>query len=172
MATEATFPKPGQFEIRSFPMFQLSNGKQAEILICEARMVLRTGEARGTGSSRQTDVEVLEWVATGNSRLLKGPVEFRMTQGGPRRKSWVRAGKSGDLPGQARFALRYQVTTPQGTVKDLNGVAAGPIRSFPPRGDIFRVDKVLKIGNLEVTPVACACPADLDFVISLPRGLA
>lgn len=171
MARETAFPKPGQYELRSFPMFQLSNGKQAEILVCEAKMVLRTGEARGTGSARQIDVDVLEWVATGKSRLLDGPVEFRMTQGG-RRKSWVRAGRRGDLPGQARFALQYEVTTPQGTVKGLTGVAAGPIRSFPPRGDIFRVDKVLQIGGLEVTPVACACPADLDFTVSLPRGLA
>ncbi|HEX5761202.1 MAG TPA: hypothetical protein VF121_18605 [Thermoanaerobaculia bacterium] len=171
MPRQTTFPRPGRFEIRSFPMFQLSNGKQAEILVCEANMVLRTGASYGTGAGRQIDVEVLEWVATGNSRLLKGPVEFRMTQG-PRRKSWVRAGKKGDLPGQARFALRYQVTTPQGTVKDLDGVAVGPIRSFPPRGDVFRIDKALKLGDLEVTPVACACPDDLDFVISLPRSLA
>lgn len=73
MARETAFPKPGQFEIRSFPMFQLSNGKQAEILVCEARMVVRTGESYGTGTTRQIDVDILEWVATGKSRLLNGP---------------------------------------------------------------------------------------------------
>jgi hypothetical protein len=172
MARATVFPKSGEFEIRSFPMFQLSNGKQAEVLVCEAKMVLRTSEPRGAGPRRQIDVDILDWVATGRSRLLGGPVEFRLTPEGRRPKSWVRAGREGDLPGQARFALRYQVTTPQGTVRGLNGVAKGPIRSFPPRGDIFMVDKTLTIGGLEVTPVACACPADLDFRISLPQGLA
>ncbi|HRC84132.1 MAG TPA: hypothetical protein PK413_00830 [Thermoanaerobaculia bacterium] len=169
MSNPSAFPKAARFDIHSVPMFLLQAGDRSELLICKAKMQVNTSEPkRDAQRRRQIDVEVLDWVATGKSRMLGGRVEFRMT---PSRghKSWVRAGREGDLPGVARFAMRYQVTTPQGTVTGLTGIASGPISAFPPRGDLFKITKKLKIGELSVIPVACMCPA--DFLVSIEEGI-
>ncbi len=169
MAKEAAFPKPGRYVLHSVPMFVLNRGDKTEILVCKAEMVLTTGEAYlNTGKRRQVDVEVHDWVATGRSRMLGGEIEFRLTPSRASR-SWVRAGKNGDLPGTARFGMRYQVTTPQGTVKGLTGSATGAISSFPPKGDVFTVRKRLNVGDISILPIACACPADV--LISVAPGL-
>lgn len=173
MTPSRTFPKPGRFEIRSLPLFLVGDGERDEVLVCKAEMVVQTKEAYSMGGRRQVDLEVVEWVATGTSRLLGGKVEFRQTKP---LKSWVRTKATGtdrgaDFPAQARFAMRYQVTTPQGTVRNLTGVATGVIRQFPPKGDVFAVQKTLAFGSIRVTPVACACPAD-QVVISIPESLS
>jgi len=168
VARATAFPRPGKFEIHSVPIFMLSRGDKVELVVCKARMVVETGRPTTSGERRQVDVKVLDWVATGKSRLLGGKVEFRMTQGGRQPRSWVKAGTAGDLPGKARFAMRYSVTTPQGTLENLTGAATGAISSFPPKLDVFRIDKTLNLGDLVLGGVACACPGPEDVLISLP----
>jgi hypothetical protein len=137
-------------------------------------MVVQTGDAYTNRSQRrQVDVEVEDWVATGTSKLLGGDVEFRMTKEPTLLRSWVMAGiagreSKGDFPGEAQFAMRYQVRTPAGTLRGLTGVAAGPISAFPPApGDVFRIEKALQVGNLTVIPIACACAVNIaDLVVS------
>jgi hypothetical protein len=154
----------------------LTDGTQTEIIICKAQMGVRTGEAyTNRNQRRQVDVEVEDWVATGTSKMLGGDVEFRMTREPALLRSWVMAGvagreSEGDFPGEAQFAMRYQVTTPAGTLKGLTGVATGPISAFPPApGDIFRIEKVLQVGNLTVAPVACA-HANIESLVVNPMG--
>lgn len=163
MPEQTKFPKPGEFTIHSVPMFLLSRGERTEVVACKGKLVVRTGRPRvGARQRRQVDVEIVEWVATGTSKLLGGKIEFRQTPGG-RLKSSVTAGKNADLPGVARFGMNYQVTTPRGTVEGLTGVASGRITSFPPRGDVFTVQKRLAIGDITVSPIACACARDVVF---------
>lgn len=109
--------------------------------------------------------------ATGKSKMLGGKVEFRLSKDRRQPKSLVVAGKkkgNGDFPAQFRFGMRYDVSTPPGNVTGLTGVAKGAISAFPPKaGDIFNIQKDLKIGSLLVKPVACACASEA-LVISLP----
>ncbi|MEK6408070.1 MAG: hypothetical protein AABN34_14005 [Acidobacteriota bacterium] len=166
------FPKAGRFEIHSSPIFLLSQGNQTELLIMRATMQVRTGDAYvAGGKKRRVDVEVADWVATGRSKMLGGKVEFRLSKDKRQPKSFVTAGTrkgNGDFPAQLRFGMRYDVNTPRGSVTGLTGVAKGPISAFPPKaGDMFNIQKDLKIGNLVVKPVACACASEA-LVISLP----
>jgi hypothetical protein len=166
-----TFPKAGKFEIHSSPIFLLIRGEESELLVMKARMDVSTADAHTTGSrKRRVNVEVADWVATGKSRMLGGKIEFRLSRDKRQPKSFVTAGgaKEGDFPAQLRFGMRYEVSTPQGTVSDLTGVAKGPISAFPPRaGDVFNIQKDLRIGNVVVRPVACACASE-GLIISLP----
>jgi hypothetical protein len=155
---EPTFLHAGRHEIHSRPIFVVVSGERSDILVCEANMVVETGEPYENKSGRrQVDIRESDWVARGNSELLGGNVEFRLN---PERQqeSWVIAGENEDFPAQLRFGMDYNVRTSRGTLEGLTGFATGDIQSFPPKiTDIFTIDKEVNIEDLILGGVACAC---------------
>lgn len=186
---DTPFPKAGQYTIKSKPSFLISVGDSKEVVECDATLLIKAGDpyitAKGT---RRVDLQVIDWKASGKSELLGGPINFRMTKGAKvDDKSFVetyglaKAKGGADFPAQAQFAVPYELDTPFGTVSNLVGVTRGTIKSFPPAGDVFMMEKgdiaklmaelmptplsamsaAGEVTPLDVTirPLACACPS-------------
>jgi hypothetical protein len=183
------FPQAGQYVIHSHPSFLVTVGDQKEVVECDAALTLSAGTPYVTQQgNRRVDLKILDWKATGTSKLLGGPLNMRFD---PNVKvgddsfvetyTIVNAKNAGkDFPAKAQFAVGYQIDTPFGTVAGLRGVTRGSIHAFPPENDIFTMEKgdVAKVmGALmpaqlssmsaagEVSPlkatitaIACACP--------------
>lgn len=188
-AAENPFPKAGQYVIKSQPSFLITVGDSKEVVECNATLIVKAGDpyitAKGT---RRVDLVVVDWKADGKSELLGGPVNFRMAKGAKvDDKSFVetyglaKAANSADFPAQAQFAVPYELSTPWGTVSNLVGVTRGTIKNFPPKGDVFMMEKgdiaklmaelmptplsamsaAGEVTPLDVTirPLACLCPS-------------
>lgn len=186
-ALTAEFPETGVYTIHSLPSFNIAVGDRTEVLTCEAQLVLRTGNPYVSEDGyRRVDLEILDWQATGTSELL-GEVSFRMLKGAATPDpSYVRsfqvwnAAQPQDFPAHAQFAVMYELETEYGTVTGLYGLTEGAIRSFPPSGEIFTMEKgdtaalmaalmpepvsalsaageVTPV-NVTIRPAACACP--------------
>jgi len=150
-ADQAAFPKPAQYILHSHPHFIVTVGDNKETVICDAELVLQTGEPYlAANSKRHVDLKVVNWKATGNSKLLGGPINFRMLKNvAASDKSFVESYEvfdaqrgSRDFPARAQFAVPYELDTPFGTVTQLYGVTAGTIESFPPQpGSQFKMQK-------------------------------
>lgn len=151
-AADATvnFPKAGEYTIHSHPSFLVTVGDAKEIVQCNATLVLRTSDPYTTPQgTRRVDLTILNWKADGDSKLLGGPLHFRMEQGAKspdesyvETYGVVKAGSGAhEFPAKAQFAVPYEVETPFGTVGNLNGVTRGTIKSFPPHGDTFLMQK-------------------------------
>jgi hypothetical protein len=183
-----SFPTAGVYTINSHPSFLISVGDSKEVVECDATLVVQAGEPYITRQgTRRVDLQILDWKAKGESKLIGGPLSFRMTKGVKvDDKSFVetyglaKASKAADFPAQAQFAVPYEIDTPFGVVGGLVGVTRGSIKAFPPSGDIFTMEKgdIAKLMNAlmpaplssmsasgkvdltEVTiqPLACACP--------------
>jgi len=184
------FPNAGLYELHSHPTFMIRVGESKEVVKCDATLTLRTSDPYPTAAgTRRVDLTVVDWKADGTSKLLGGPVRFRMTQGAKVEdpsfvETFHTAGKGNDFPAQAQFVVPYKIETPFGTVSNLNGVTRGTIHAFPPANDTFLMEKgdVAKVmaqllpaqlssvtaagevNPLEVTitPLACACPSPVD----------
>lgn len=184
------FPKAGQYTINSRPTFLISVGESQEVVECEATLVVKAADPYLTATgTRRVDLQIVDWKAKGHSKLLGGPLNFRMTKGVKvADKSFVEtynsvkvSGKA-DFPAQAQFAVPYELDTPFGVVSGLVGVTRGTIKAFPPKNDVFMMEKgdiaklmtalmpaplsslsaAGEVQRTEVTvqPLACACPAD------------
>jgi hypothetical protein len=184
------FPKAGQYVINSHPSFLISVGDSKEVVECNATLTIQAGDPYVTQQgTRRVDLKILDWKASGNSKLLGGPLNFHMTQGAKvADPSFVETYnvvnvKNGekDFPAKAQFAVPYEIDTPFGTVSGLNGVTRGSIKAFPPSDDVFLMEKgdiakvmaqllpaqlssmsaAGEVTPLDVTirPLACACPS-------------
>lgn len=182
------FPKAGLYEIRSNPTFMIRVGDNKEVVKCEALLTLRAGDPYVTATgTRRVDLTIADWRADGESKVLGGPLRFRMIQGSKTEdpsyvETFQAANKGHDFPAQAQFAVPYKIETPFGTVGGLYGVTRGTIHSFPPKGDVFSMEKG-DVANLvaalmpaplsamsaagevtpqdvQIQPLACAEPAD------------
>jgi hypothetical protein len=157
------FPKAGLYELHSHPTFMIRVGESKEVVKCDATLTLRTSDPYPTAAgTRRVDLTVVDWKADGTSKLLGGPVRFRMTQGAKVQdpsfvETFHAAGKEHDFPAQAQFVVPYKIETPFGTVSGLYGVTRGTIHSFPPKGDVFSMAKG-DVANL----VAALMPAPLS----------
>jgi|tagenome__1003787_1003787.scaffolds.fasta_scaffold20908870_2 hypothetical protein len=150
-ADQAAFPKPAQYVLHSHPHFIVTVGDNKETVICDAELVLQTGEPYvAANGKRHVDLKVVSWKASGSSKLLGGPLNFRMLQNmAASDKSFVESYEvfdakrgSQDFPARAQFAVPYELDTPFGTVTHLYGVTAGTIESFPPQpGSQFKMQK-------------------------------
>lgn len=184
----AEFPEAGVYTIHSEPSFNVVVGDKVEVVTCKAELVLRTGTPYVTAEGkRHVDLEIIDWHATGTSKLFGGELNFQMLQGVPTpEKSYVEsyhlynAEDVRDFPAHAQFAVPYELDTPFGKVSGLFGLTEGTIRAFPPRGDIFTMQKgdtaelmaelmpepVSSLSaagevtpvNVTVRPAACLCP--------------
>ena len=141
------FPKAGVYELHSQPTFMIQVGDSKEVVKCDATLTLRTSDPYVTASgTRRVDLTVVDWKADGVSKLLGGPLRFRMSPGGKvEDESFVEtfqaAGRGSDFPAQAQFVVPYRIETPFGKVSGLYGVTRGTIHSFPPKGDVFSMAK-------------------------------
>jgi hypothetical protein len=180
------FPTAGVYEIHSKPTFLITVGDSKEVVECDATLVVRAADPYiNDRGAHRVDLKVVDWKADGKSALLGGDLKFRMQKGAKTTEesfveSYQLAGTR-DFPAQAQFAVPYELHTPFGTVKGLYGVTRGTIKAFPPRGDIFLMEKG-DIANLmaelmpeplselsaagkvapvqiKVQPLACACPS-------------
>ncbi len=184
-----SFPKAGVYTINSHPSFLISVGDSKEVVECDATLIVQAGDAYITRQgTRRVDLQILDWKAKGHSKLIGGPLNFRMTKGVKvDDKSFVEtyglakaSTGAADFPAQAQFAVPYEIDTPFGVVGGLVGVTRGSIKAFPPSGDIFTMEKgdIAKLmnalmpaplssmsasGKVDITevtiqPLACACP--------------
>jgi len=190
-AVKAPFPKAGQYTINSHPSFLISVGDSKEVVECDATLIVKAGDPYLTKSgTRRVDLVVVDWKANGKSTLLGGPLNFRMIKGTKvadrsfvETYGVVKAGLA-DFPAKAQFAVPYELETPFGVVSNLVGVTRGTIKAFPPRNDVFMMEKgdiaklmsdlmpaplsamsasgEVKPVEVTVAPLACACPAPLD----------
>lgn len=145
------FPKADEYVLNSSPQFLVKVGTNEELVTCKAKLVLQTSEAYGTeNGKRRVDLVVVDWKADGVSKLLGGPIKFRMIKNGASTpdKSYVESYEfatvkgARDFPAHAQFVVRYELETPFGVVTDLYGVTAGTIEAFPPQpGALFRMQK-------------------------------
>ena len=148
-AADETFPKPAQYVLHSKPNFTITVGENKELVTCTASLVLTTGQPYVTADGkRRVDLKVIDWNATGTSKLLGGEITFRMRRDAKTSdKSFVESYEvvqagSHDFPAKAQFAMPYEVDTPFGTVSNLYGVTSGTIESFPPQpGSQFKMQK-------------------------------
>lgn len=148
-AADGAFPKPAQYVLHSKPNFTITVGENKELVTCTAQLVLTTGQPYVTADGkRRVDLKIVDWNATGNSKLLGGEITFRMRKDGKTSdKSFVESYEvvqagSHDFPAKAQFAMPYEVDTPFGTVSNLYGVTGGTIESFPPQpGSQFKMQK-------------------------------
>jgi len=183
----ANFPKAGEYTIHSHPSFLVSVGDSKEVVNCNATLLLRAGDPYITKQgTHRVDLTILDWKADGTSKLLGGPLNFRMMQGTKVADSSfvetygvVKTGAK-EFPAKAQFAVPYEIDTPFGTVSNLTGVTRGTIKAFPPSGDTFLMEKgdVAKVmaqlmpgqlssvsaagevspAEVKITPLACDCP--------------
>jgi hypothetical protein len=141
------FPRAGLYELHSQPTFMVRVGESKEVVKCNATLRLRTSDPYVTPSgTRRVDLTVIDWKADGDSKLLGGPLHFRMTPGVKTEdRSFVEtfqaADKGNDFPAQAQFVVPYKIETPFGAIGGLYGVTRGTIHSFPPKGDVFSMAK-------------------------------
>jgi hypothetical protein len=187
----ANFPKAGEYTIHSHPSFLVTVGSNQEVVECNATLVLKAGNPYITKQgTRRVDLTIVDWKADGSSKLLGGPLNFRMAQGAKLTdESYVEtfnvanvSNGAKDFPAKAQFAVPYEIDTPFGTVSNLSGVTRGTIHSFPPHNDTFLMEKgdiakvmaqllpaplssvtaAGEVNPLEITikPLACADPAD------------
>lgn len=149
-AGSLNFPKAGQYTIHSQPAFLITVGDNKEVVECQATLVLQAGDPYFTKSgARRVDLKIVDWKAEGVSKLMGGPLNFRMNQKAKTEdESFVETytvaqvkGEYKDFPAKAQFAVPYEIDTPFGTVSGLYGVTRGSIRSFPPKGDTFLMEK-------------------------------
>jgi len=150
-ADQVSFPKPAQYVLNSHPHFIVTVGDNKETVICDAELVLETGQPYvAANGKRHVDLKVVNWKATGTSKLLGGNLSFRMLKNAAASdKSFVESYEvfdqkrgSHDFPARAQFAVPYELDTPFGTVTQLYGVTAGTIESFPPQpGSQFKMQK-------------------------------
>jgi hypothetical protein len=187
--TNWSFPKAGEYTIHSHPSFLISVGDSKEVVECNATLIVKAGDPYITKTgTRRVDLQVVNWKADGTSKLLGGPLNFRMLQGAKvADKSFVetygvvKAANSADFPAKAQFTVPYEIDTPFGVVSNLVGVTRGTIKAFPPRNDVFIMEKgdIAKLMNalmpaplssmsasgttaktpVSIQPLACACPA-------------
>ncbi len=148
-ANDNAFPPADQYVLRSNPQFEITVGENKELVACKAALVLTTGTPYvSADGKRRVDLQILDWNATGTSKLLGGEITFRMRKDATTTdKSFVESYElvqsgSHDFPAQAQFAMPYEVDTPFGTVSNLYGVTTGTIESFPPQpGAQFKMYK-------------------------------
>lgn len=146
--TMKEFPAGAEFEIRSNPTFNVTVGDRNEVVVCKAKLILRTSDPYVTeDGKRRVDLEVVDWGAVGQSELL-GELKFSKREGPASEKSWIESFRAWtveqpqDFPALAQFAVPYQLETQFGTVTGLYGVTRGHIHTFPPsKGDIFTMQK-------------------------------
>jgi hypothetical protein len=140
------FPTAGVYELHSHPSFLVTVGDSKEVVECNATLVIKASEPYLTTTGRhRVDLQVVHWQADGTSVLLGGELHFRkIDTAKPIADSFVEsyqlAGYN-DFPAKAQFAVPYEVETPFGTVTGLQGVTRGAIKSFPPHGDLFMMEK-------------------------------
>jgi hypothetical protein len=189
------FPKAGEYTINSHPSFLVTVGDSKEVVECNATLIVKAGDPYITKTgTRRVDLQVVNWKATGTSKLLGGPLNFRMLQGTKvADKSFVEtyqvanvSNSSKDFPAKAQFAVPYEIDTPFGVVSNLVGVTRGTIKAFPPSNDVFMMEKgdIAKLMNalmpaplssmsasgtvqkaaVAIQPIACACPAPAERV--------
>jgi hypothetical protein len=189
----ANFPKAGVYTINSHPSFMIKVGSNKEVVECNATLqVLADNPYTTKTGTRRVDLTILDWKADGTSKLLGGPLHFRMTKGAKSTDdSFVEtyqvanaSNSKKDFPAKAQFAVPYEIDTPFGTVSNLNGVTRGTIHAFPPANDTFLMEKgdVAKVMaqllpaqlssvtaagevnplDVTITPLACACPSPAD----------
>lgn len=148
-ADNRAFPQSAQYVLHSNPKFAVTVGENKELVVCKAELVLTTGTPYvSADGKRRVDLKILDWNATGTSKLLGGEITFRMRKDATTADrsfvesyELVQAG-SHDFPAKAQFAMPYEVDTPFGTVSNLYGVTAGTIESFPPQpGAQFKMYK-------------------------------
>jgi hypothetical protein len=185
------FPKAGEYTINSHPSFTVTVGSNKELVECNATLLIRAGDPYITKQgTRRVDLTILDWKATGTSKLLGGQLNFRAVKGTKiADESFVEtyhvanaSNGAKDFPAKAQFAIGYELDTPFGTVTNLTGVTRGTIRSFPPKTDTFLLEKgdVAKVmaqllpaqlssvtaagevNPLEVTITAEACGHDIE----------
>jgi hypothetical protein len=187
------FPKAGQYTINSHPSFLISVGDSKEVVECDATLVVKAGDPYITKTgTRRVDLQVVSWKANGTSKLLGGPLNFRMAKDTKvADKSFVEtyqvakaSSHSADFPAKAQFAVPYEIDTPFGVVSNLVGVTRGTIKAFPPSNDVFIMEKgdIAKLMNalmpaplssmsasgtvqpatVSIQPLACGCPAPAD----------
>lgn len=148
-ANDRAFPAPAQYVLHSNPKFAITVGENKELVTCKAELILTTGTPYVTADGkRRVDLKIVDWTATGTSKLMGGEITFRMRQGATTaEKSFVESYEraqagSHDFPAKAQFAMPYEVDTPFGTVTNLYGVTAGTIEAFPPQpGAQFKMYK-------------------------------
>jgi hypothetical protein len=148
-ASDRAFPSPAQYVLHSNPHFAITVGENKELVICKADLVLTTGTPYvSADGKRRVDLKIVDWTATGNSKLLGGEITFRMRKDATTAdKSFVESyerfqADSHDFPAKAQFAMPYEVDTPFGTVTNLYGVTSGTIEAFPPQpGAQFKMFK-------------------------------
>ena len=182
----ANFPKAGEYTIHSQPSFLVNVGDSKEVVNCKATLVLRAGDPYITKQgTHRVDLTILDWKADGTSKLLGGPLNFRLVKGAKvTDESFVETYgvvKTGakEFPAKAQFTVPYEIDTPFGTVSNLTGVTRGTIKAFPPVDDTFLMEKgdVAKVmaqlmpaqlssvsaagevspAEVKITPLACAC---------------
>jgi hypothetical protein len=143
----ADFPKAGLYQLHSHPNFLIKVGDSKETVECDATLMIRAGDPYVTAAgTRKVDLTVMDWKADGTSKLLGGPLHFRMTPGGKTQdpsyvETFHAANQGRDFPAQAQFVVPYKIDTPFGTVSGLYGVTRGTIHSFPPKNDVFAMVK-------------------------------
>jgi hypothetical protein len=183
------FPKAGQYVIHSHPSFLVSVGDSKEVVECDATLTIKAGDPYVTAQgTRRVDLTILDWKANGVSKLLGGPLNFRMSKGAKiDDESFVETynivnAKNGakDFPAKAQFAVPYEINTPFGTVAGLTGVTRGSIKAFPPNDDVFLMEKgdiaevmaellpaplsamsaagEVTAKDITIRPLACGCP--------------
>jgi hypothetical protein len=136
----ASFPKAGVYTINSHPSFMIKVGSNKEVVECDATLQVLADDSYTTKQgTRRVDLTILDWKANGSSKLLGGPLHFRMIKGAKSADaSFVEtyqvanaSNNQKDFPAKAQFAVPYEIDTPFGTVSNLNGVTAAP--SMPSR---------------------------------------
>lgn len=146
---QTEFPASDVYVIHSKPSFNITVGDRVEVVTCKAELRLRTGKPYvAADGTRRVDLVVLDWKADGYSELLGGELHFQAQKGVEQRvASYVKSlqawnpDQPKDFPAHAQFAMSYDMETPFGVVKGLQGVTSGEIRSFPPRAEIFSMKK-------------------------------
>jgi hypothetical protein len=147
----AQFPDSNTYVLHSNPNFVVTVGENKELVQCKAKLVVKAHQPFLTDrGKRRVNFDIVDWEATGTSKLLGGELHFKMVKGASKGdlnfvESYevVDSGRgSRDFPARAQFELIYDMDTPFGTVANLRGVATGTIESFPPQpGAQFKMQK-------------------------------
>ena len=148
---QTQFPNSATYVLHSNPNFVVTVGENKELVPCRAKLVVKAHEPFLTDrGKRRVNFDIVDWEATGTSKLLGGELRFKMIKGASKGdlnfvESYevVDASRgSRDFPAQAQFELIYEMETPFGAVTNLRGIATGTIESFPPqRGAQFKMQK-------------------------------
>ena len=135
------------------------SGEIENVVLTNRLLVTRRSPLVHANGRRRIPLQVDDWNARGHSKLLGGPLTYRMRSQSIK-ESYVEAETvQSDYPARMEFSARFDVlVSGEAVASDVEGTAVGRgMTVIPPRAeDTLEVNKPIQFGRFRITAVNCA----------------